>query len=200
MAIDYSFHVSTRKEVKDFIEKHHYSRSINGISSTFCFSLKDGENIVGAMIFGNLAMANQWKKYGEKRDDVLELRRLVLIDNTPKNSESFFISRALKYLIKNTSVKTIVSYADVNYGHVGTVYKASNFTFKGKTSPGRVINWNGKRYHDKSIRNSYKGEIKPFSLKIKQALENGEAYYEKQLPKNIYVYDLNSRRKNRREN
>lgn len=190
MMITYQVVPATRKEVRDFIEKHHYSHNINGLSSTYCFALMDGGNIVGAMIYGKLAMANQWKKYGEKEEDVLELRRLVLIDDTPRNSESFFIGRSLRWLKKNTQVKTIVSYADPNYGHTGIVYRASNFTCVGMTAPGRVIMWNGKKYHDKAIRTYYKGKLKPFAKQLKQALDSGEAHYEKQKPKYIYVYQL----------
>ena len=135
-------------------------------------------------------MANAWKKYGESEEEVLELRRLVLIDDTPRNSESFFIGHTLRWLKKNTKVKTIVSYADPNYGHSGVIYRASNFTHVGMTSPGRVIMYQGKKYHDKAIRTKYKGELKPFARELKAALDNGEAEYVKQQPKHIYVYKL----------
>jgi hypothetical protein len=54
--------------------------------------------------------------------------------------------------------------------------------------------YNGKRYHDKTIRTKYKGELKPFAKQIKEALENGEAYYVPTLGKDIYMYDLEKRR------
>lgn len=179
-----------RAEVKEFIEKWHYSRSINGLMSSYCFGLYDGDTMVGAMIYGRLGMANAWKKYGDSIDDVLELRRLVLIDDTPRNSESYFIGHTLRWLKRNTKVKTIVSYADPNYGHSGVIYRATNFTHVGMTSPGRVIMWNGKKYHDKAIRTKYKGELKPFAKRLRQALADGEASYKKQLPKHIYVLKL----------
>ena len=89
---------------------------------------------------------------------------------------------------KNTNIKTVVSYADPNYGHSGIIYRATNFTHVGMTSPGRVIMYKGKKYHDKTIRTKYKGELKPFAKEVKEALNTGEAYYKKQLPKHIYVY------------
>lgn len=190
MAINYKVKPVTRSEVKDFIEEHHYSHNINGLRISYCFGLYDGETLVGAMLYGGLAMANAWKKYGESEEEVLELRRLVLIDDTPRNSESFFIGHTLRWLKKNTKVKTIVSYADPNYGHSGVIYRASNFTHVGMTSPGRVIMYQGKKYHDKAIRTKYKGELKPFARELKAALDNGEAEYVKQQPKHIYVYKL----------
>lgn len=184
-----------RKEIRDFIEKWHYSHNINGLMSSYCFRLMDGDEMKGAMIYGKLGMANAWKKYGKSEQDVLELRRLVLIDNTPKNAESYFIGRTLRWLKQNTDVRVIVSYADPNYGHQGIIYQATNFTKLGVTSSGRVIMWNGKKYHDKAIRTKYKGELKPFAKKLLDALQSGEAYYVKQVPKIIYVKTLDNSHK-----
>ena len=189
-AKQYSVKLAERGEIKDFVEKYHYSKSINGLMISFCFALYDGERMIGAMIYGKLAMANAWKKYGETADEVLELRRLVLIDETARFSESYFIGKTLRWLKANTRVKTIVSYADPNYGHDGTIYRATNFAHVGMTSPGRVIMWEGKKYHDKAIRTKYKGELKPFAKRLKAALERNEAYYVKQKPKHIYVYRI----------
>jgi hypothetical protein len=179
-----------REEIKEFIERWHYSKSINGIMSNYCFKLMNGEKMIGAMIYGKLAMANAWKKYGKKEDDVIELRRLCCIDDTPKNTESYFIGRTLRWLKQNTDIKIVVSYADPEYGHSGIIYKASNFSLIGQSSKGRVIMWNGKKYHDKAIRTKYKGELKPFAQKIKQALDSKEAFYKKTCGKNIYIYYL----------
>ena len=159
--------------------------------SSYCFAMYDQQQqMVGAMIYGKLGMANAWKKYGNSIDEVMELRRLVLVDDTPKNSESYFIGRTLRWLKANTAVTTIVSYADPNYGHSGVIYRATNFEHVGMTAPGKVIIWNGKKYHDKAIRTKYKGELKPFAKRLRQALEDGEAHYAKQLPKHIYVKNL----------
>lgn len=185
-----------RNEIRDFIEEYHYSHNINGTIANYCFALyrKSDNVMVGAMFYGKMAMANQYKKYGEI-DEVMELRRLVLIDDTPKNTESYFIGQSLRWLKRNSPVKTIVSYADPNYGHSGIIYRATNFEHVGMTSAGRVIIYNGKKYHDKTIRTKYKGKLKPFAKKVKDALENGDAYYKKQLPKHIYVYHLKKENK-----
>lgn len=191
MSIDYTVQLVDRAVVRDFIEQHHYSHNINGLMSSYCFAMYDQQQqMVGAMIYGKLGMANAWKKYGKSIDEVMELRRLVLVDDTPKNSESYFIGRTLRWLKANTAVTTIVSYADPNYGHSGVIYRATNFEHAGMTAPGKVIIWNGKKYHDKAIRTKYKGELKPFAKRLRQALEDGEAHYAKQLPKHIYVKNL----------
>lgn len=194
MAITYTVEPCERKEIRDFIEKWHYSHNINGLLSQYCFKLMDGDTMVGAMIYGGLGMANCWKKYAENKEDIIELRRLCCIDDTPKNTESYFIGKTLKWLLRNTSIKKVISYADNTYGHRGVIYQASNFKHLGKTAKGRVIMWQGKRYHDKTIRTKYKGELKPFAKRVKEALEKGEAYYEETKGKEIYLYDLEGRR------
>jgi hypothetical protein len=189
--IPYVFQRCERAGIKDFIEKWHYSKSINGLMVDYCFKLVDDSGaIVAAMIFGRQAMADAWRKYGKQESDVIELRRLCCIDDTPRNTESFFIGKALRWLQLNTDIKTVVSYADPEYGHSGVVYKASNFKLVGTTAKGKVIYWNGKKYHDKSIRTKYKGILKPFALRLLGALAAGEAYYAKTQGKNIYVYSL----------
>lgn len=188
MGVNYQIKICRRDEVKDFIEKWHYSKSINGLRSDYCFKLMDGEIIIGGMIYGGMAMANQWKKYGNSDKEVIELRRLVLVDDTKRNAESYFIGRTLRWLKQHTNIKIVVSYADPEYGHSGVIYKASNFKLVGQSSKGKVIIWNGKKYHDKTIRTKYKGELKPFALKVKEALEKGEAFYKKTQGKNIYTY------------
>lgn len=190
MAIPYTVELVERSTVKDFIETHHYSHNINGLRSSYCFGLYDGDRLVGAMIYGGFAMANAWKKYGDSDQEVMELRRLVLIDDTPRNSESYFIGKTLRWLKKHTDVKVVVSYADPNYGHSGVIYRASNFTHVGMTSPGRVIMYQGRKYHDKAIRTKYRGKLKPFAVELRKALDDGTAHYVKQLPKHIYTYQL----------
>lgn len=181
-------------EVGPFIEKWHYSKSVNGISYEYCFKLLDeNETMIGAMIFGKLAMANVWKKYVEKEEDIIELRRLCCIDDTPKNTESYFIGKCIRWLKNNTEIKKIISYADSTYGHSGIIYKATNFKKVGETQSNRVIIFNGKRYHDKTVRTFYRGKLKPFAEEIKKALESGQAKYEDTDIKHIYILELNGK-------
>lgn len=179
--------LTSRNDIKDFIETHHYSHNINGVISDFCFKVidKNGRILAGA-IFGRLAMCGQYKKYAEYEEQVIELRRFVAIDDTERNFESYVISRMIKLLPKH--IKTVVSYADPYQGHVGTIYKALNFKYMGQVSAQRVILYNGKTYHDKAIRTVYNGSLKPFALRLREALASGEASYIKVPGKHRYAY------------
>ena len=180
----------SRLDVREFIETNHYSKSINGCIADYCFKLTFDDALIGAAFFGRMAMAGQWKKYGRCESDVIELRRLCCIDATPKNTESFFIGAMIRWLKKNTLYKVIVSYADAEHGHSGVIYRASNFKYLGHSAGAKVIVYQNRTYHDKTIRTKYKGELKPFAKKIKAALESGEAAYKTTAGKHTYVYSL----------
>jgi hypothetical protein len=93
-------------------------------------------------------------------------------------------------LKKHTQHKVVVSYADMEHNHVGTIYKASNFECLGEQAGAKVIYWNGKRYHDKAVRTKYNGELKPFAVDLKKAIEDGDATYKETAGKVAYVYEL----------
>lgn len=187
---------STIQNVKEFVENWHYSKNVNGLRSRNIFELRNKDDLtIGCIVYGGLGMANNWKKYVDEEKYVIELKRLCCIDKTPKNTESYFIGRSIRWLKKNTDYKVIVSYADPFHGHEGIVYKASNFEHVGFTAKGRVIQYGEKTYHDKTIRTYYtnaNGEkkLKPYAQRIRDALKSGEAEYIDVPGKNIYIYRL----------
>lgn len=179
-----------RNEVRDFIETNHYSHNINGLKVSQCFKLVDNlGSFKGAILFG-AAATTAWKKYSDSENKVIELRRLVCVDDTPKNAESFFVGGCIRWLKKHTDYETVISYADPNHGHQGTIYKASNFKYEGLTSPCVVIDHDGKTYHDRALRTKYKGKLKPFAVRLSSALLSGKATSRIQEGKHIYVYQL----------
>ena len=191
-----------QRSVKPFIIANHYSNSCRISGFPLAFSLMHSNEMIGAMVYGYTAMVGQWKSFSEygveKESDMVELRRLVCIDDTPRNTESYFIGKTIRWLKKNTDFKIIVSYADPHHGHAGTIYKASNFKHVGMSSPGKIIDWDGRRYHDKSIRDYNRrifkktGEkvLDTLAVKLRKALEIGEASMVSTPGKHIYVYQL----------
>lgn len=187
--IPYKFKYVNRKDIARFIEQYHYSHNVNGITSNYSFGVYEDDTLIGAAMIGLPAMPAQRTKYAiTSPDKVTELRRLVLIDDTPRNTESWFIGNIIRWLKANTEIDVVISYADPNHNHVGTIYKASNFTYMGMSGKGRVICYRGKTYHDKVIRTKNNGVLKPFAQEIKAALLTGEAFYIPQKAKHIYRY------------
>jgi hypothetical protein len=88
---------------------------------------------------------------------VTELHRLHILDGTPKNTESWFISKCIKSLRTDMpEIKVVISFADPTEGHVGTIYQATNALYYG-TSENAVfyIDCSGRvrhpRQHGKNI-------------------------------------------------
>ena len=191
MVLPYTVEPTNRKWIKAFIEQWHYSHSINGLRTRYCFRLLDEKPVlIGAALFGAPGMANVWKKYVTNEGDVVELHRLCCIDNTLKNTESFFVSRCLRWLKQNTDIKVVISYSDLEYGHEGAIYKAANFEFIGQTKDNKIIEYNGKRYHEKTVRTKYNNKLKPYAQELKNALIDGNAIIRNTKPKNIFLYNL----------
>lgn len=176
--------------VRSFIERYHYSKSINGCKVSVCFALYHDDDMVGAMLFGPLS-TTAWKRYGECEGDVVELRRLVCLDECPKNTESWFIAKALKVLKKVGKYKICVSYADPHHGHNGIIYQASNWNYHGTTAPDTLLQTpEGKLYHSRALRTKYKGEYKPFVKQLRKMYDDGILKEVKVPGKHIYTYNL----------
>jgi hypothetical protein len=125
----------TAKEVKQFVCDNHYSKNLFG-ANDFCFKAEKDSKLVGACVFGFLAGNPKSMCVVTGHDDpkkYRELRRLVLLDEIGKNSESRFIGWCLRWLRKNTDLIAIISFADTGKAHVGYVYQASNFFYCGLT-------------------------------------------------------------------
>tara|TARA_R100001244_G_scaffold83451_1_gene64401 strand:- start:71 stop:694 length:624 start_codon:yes stop_codon:yes gene_type:complete len=186
-----------RKAVTSFIEKYHYSHNINGIQSYHHFGLYTEGNfglpkLIGAMLYAMPSMPHTAKKYNPINPNrCMELRRLVCIDDTPKNTESYFIGKTLRWLKQNTDVEVVVSFADQHYGHTGIIYKATNFEYFGETAPARILIVDGKEYHSRSLNQ----DKRPYGRELKRRYVAGDKdiFFKKRKPKYIYVYYLNKR-------
>jgi hypothetical protein len=193
-------------EIREFIEHHHYSRAVSGVTPKYCFKVLVGERIVGAAIFGIPGMRETLAKYSEGgKYNLLELRRFCMVDETPRNSESRVLSIMLRTLRKH-GVQRILSYADPNFGHVGTIYKALGFTLLGQSTAGKVVVYRERRVKRSSLDrckrwstraiNRFKNYenkdagLTPFAQEVRNALKNGTATKRTEAGKFIYVKDL----------
>ena len=196
---DYKVELSEYKVVKPLIEKWHYSRSVRGLHTSYCFGLFDEDmfgfpKLIGGMIYGvpSSRMGQKSVRYGNEPGKVLELNRLCCIDDTPTNTESYFIGQTLKWLSSNTDYQVVVSYADPDYGHSGTIYKASNFIHYGMTGTDKVLMVDGEKYHRRFINRDFSA-----AYEVKKRYEDGDknVYFKPTPEKHIYIYYLDKKLK-----
>ena len=181
-----------RSAIQSFVHKWHYSHDTNGVQQTQCFALFDDMKMIGAAMYCYPSMPATAKKYNPINPDrCWELRRLCCIDDTPKNTESYFISQCHKWIKQNTDIEVIVSFADLEEGHTGVIYKASNFHYLGQTGGGTKLSVDGVLRHNRSLNQSKR----TFGRTLKRRYEAGDpdVFQVKVKPKNIYVYYLNKK-------
>ena len=117
------------KLANEFVKKHHYSGKV-AATGLICFGAFLDNKIIGVAQWGR--PINKYLHLhlieNTKWNDFLELNRLVCIDDTPKNTESRFISICLLLIKKNApQVKWVMSFADATQCGDGTIYRASGF-------------------------------------------------------------------------
>lgn len=125
---DYLVKKISAKEAKEYIIKNHYSHGIHNGPSP-CYGLFEENNLIGVLAFATPCSENvRASVFGpEYKDSVVELHRLHILDVTPKNTESWFISRCLKLLKQDRpQTKAVISFSDSTEGHEGIIYKATN--------------------------------------------------------------------------
>ena len=179
--------------VRKFLKRWHYSDYVNiQAKHTFCL-FREGNfgipEMVGVCIYTRPAGPTAGQSYyPEAPDKVLELRRLCLIDATPKNAESFFVSRTIKWLKGNTDWEFILSYADMEQGHSGVIYRASNFEYIGVTGAGKTLEVDGKKFHIRTLSML----DRPYGVEINRRYKEKDPNVKvlETLPKNIYTYKL----------
>lgn len=124
----------------DMVIKNHYLHRTAPCSVAFGLfeqsiamsDLFESERLIGVITYGVSCSSTLLKGIcgEEEKSNVYELTRLWIEDSTPKNTESYFIGNTLKMLDK----EIIVSFAEIQQGHVGTVYQATNFLYCGMSA------------------------------------------------------------------
>jgi hypothetical protein len=152
----YSFKEISYEDSKDLILNYHYAKRMPSISFAFGAFDDNTNELVGVVSYG--IPASRSLVVGvcgvEFSKDVIELNRLIL-KYPIKNLASQFVAWSLKQL----GNKIVVSYSDTGQGHVGTIYKATNFLYTGQTKA-RTDKFNGvgkhSRHYDKDVKEVYR--------------------------------------------
>ena len=142
--------VSIKKNIyEDWILHKHYAKRLCSVSCAF--GLYIDKMIEGVITFGMPPSSTLAESICGKDNSkyVLELNRLIINNNLPKNTLSQFVSKSIKMLKKP---KIIVSFADPNMNHSGYIYQATNFIYTGQSSNVfQLIDKDGKEFHFRNI-------------------------------------------------
>lgn len=169
---------------RNFLEIHHYLKSCPGVIYSMTLNYKG--RTIGVAVFSKPSRQTiTYPGLSEHPLALLELSRFFILDGTPKNTESYFLSKCLNFLSRNSLVEVIISYADTTEGHTGSIYKACNFELLGETKENyHYEDTEGTRIHKRQVwdRSRYSN----ISEKEQAALENLKVVKEAKKFKFIY--------------
>jgi hypothetical protein len=140
-------------ETREWLLHKHYAKRLCSISHAFGLHL--GNQLIGVCTFGSPPSPSLCSGIcgDEYRGVVLELNRLIVNSDVPRNSLSFLVSKSLKMLPRP---KIIVSYADTSMGHHGYIYQATNFIYTGLSAQRTELkDPNNMNMHSKSVVEKY---------------------------------------------
>ena len=140
----YSISLISKAEGWEILRKYHYlattGKSVS-YKSGYNYGLFKDKTLLGVCIFTGFPVPELVHgMFGLPRNEqkgMFELSRLCIDPTTQKseyNITSWFVARSIRQLKKDTNVRAILSYADTEY-HSGTIYRACNFKYYGKTAP-----------------------------------------------------------------
>ena len=173
------------------VETYHYAHRVPSIVVAVGMYVDDV--LAGCCTFGIPINRNMLACCGEDHiPHGLELNRLFVHDWAGRNSESWLIARGFDAVQRDIrDVRFLVSYADEQHSHIGTIYQATNWLYTGTGNPGGggLVLIDGEPRHKKSLFDVY-GTADILTLEAAgHTIERTN-----RAPKHRYVYFLGSRR------
>lgn len=170
----------------------HYSRCIP-VGKLVKIGVWENGVFKGVVIFSRGANKSIASPYELTQSQVCELTRVALTKHeTPVTK---IVSIAIKMLKQFCpELKLIVSYADIDRGHVGGIYKAGNWIYEGLFNQGAMgaFIFMGKKVHPKTIHSAY-GKGSQTLAYLKKIDPNVKKYFTKGKHKYLYILDENIR-------
>lgn len=117
----------------DAMIKKHYLGRWPGVC-TLILGMRRDTCLLGVVVYA-LPPRETAKRYG---GTTWELARLWIDDSVPQNAETWLIAQSIRHIKRShPEVRMLVSYADPSVDHTGTIYKASNWLYDGRTDQER---------------------------------------------------------------
>lgn len=131
----------------------HYAKAVPVCQYAYSV-FNDAGEWCGVIIFGSGATPHIASPYDKIQGQVLELERVALNGKQAHGTTSQAVAMALKALQKEAPwVDIVVSYADMDQDHIGTLYQATNWIYQGLTNANQrgAFIINGKKVHPKTV-------------------------------------------------
>lgn len=175
------------QRVVEFLERHHYIGYGRRATASYVVCLSG--IVIAVAKFTYPIRMEVTSSMKVEHGKCLELDRLCIHPSYhKKNFASWILARVAKFIkLDHPEVTTLVSFADPEAGHDGTVYKAANWTELGKTSRSFVyVDADGRKLHKKTVYNAAKSRrMKEAEYAAAMGLRRSYT-----LPKIKFVYDL----------
>ena len=138
----------------EMIQKYHYSNTLPKLNKYFVGFFHQGE-LVGVVTLGwGTRPKHTIQRIFPSLDanDYLEIGRMCMTEDMPRNSESQMLSQLVKWIKANIpELKILFTWADGMVGKVGYVYQASNFIYAG-FSGGEMYMKDGVKIHVRQMK------------------------------------------------
>lgn len=140
---------ATAAAMKYACTNYHYSGTVP--ANTIGYNVYNGnDEWCGVIIYGTGAIPNIGRPYNLPQGAVLELTRVAL--NGKQDATSKAVAMSLKALHKDVpQCRLVVSYADCDQNHLGTIYQATNWIYEGFSKGDTYFIIHGKKTHRRSI-------------------------------------------------
>ena len=169
-----------KEDIKDLLYTYHYLKDESkDFKSGFNYGLFRSsvsdilriDSCLGACVFTGIPVpeiaVGAFGLERNQQEGIYELSRLCIHPDLQKeehNITSWFVSRSIRRFKKDARVRAILSYADANH-HVGTIYRACNFTYYGLTAPKKDFYYADGTKHSRGSVKGLEGEWKERSRK-----------------------------------
>lgn len=173
--------------IRTACQNYHYSKSVPSVQYGYSMYNDDNE-WCGVVCFGSGATPNIGKRYGLCQGEILELVRVAL--NGKQRCTSQCVAYAMRKLHQeNPLVRMLVNYADMDQGHCGIIYQATNWIYEGVTNQNDRCAFliNGTRMHPKTVHS--KGWRQSVKWLQENVDPNAEIIRGKGKHKYIYCFD-----------
>lgn len=155
---------ATEKAVKYACMNFHYAKCVP--VCTLAYNIyNQADEWCGCVVFGRGANKAIGIDYQTVMGGALELVRVAL--NGKQECTSQAVAMSLKQLKKDCPYcRLVVSYADIDQKHLGTIYQATNWVYIGETAVGESHAYiiDGVKHHEKTIRENVIRKGLPASL------------------------------------